>query len=244
VTVNGSLKSFTGKTTDLAGNLTASGFIGKLSLRSAGGGRTITFSGGGAPVSLALGNVSDVSVNSAAPLKSVRATQWLDTDATPDVITAPLVQSLAVRGEFGAGVTADTLLRARLGSMRGSDVRAASAVGTISAGQMADSRVFAGVQPGVSTLPASPADFANAAATIRSVSVKRGFGNSMIAAPSVGKVSLGPVSATANGGVVFGVAGDRIDAVTGITPTQRLRGRRLDDPAGSMVEGDLVVRLL
>ena len=244
VTVNGSLKNFNGKTTDLIGNLAATGSVGKLSLRSAGGGRTITYSAGAAPVSVALGSVSELSFNSAAPVKSIKATQWLDADATPDVIVAPLVQSIAVRGEFGAGVTTDTILRGRFGSMRGSDVRAGTAVGTISAGAMSNSRVIAGVQPAVTALPASLADFANPAASIRSVSVKGAFGNSLVAAPSVGRASLGSVAATANGGVPFGVAADRVDAVAGTTPTERLRGRRLDDPAESMAEGDLVVRLL
>jgi hypothetical protein len=244
ILVNGSLKSLTGKTADLTGNLTVTGSIAKLALRNAGGGRTITYSAAGAPAALSFLSASDLSVSAAGAIKSVKATQWLDTDATADTIAAPLVQSINVRGEFGAGVTADTIGNVKVGALSGSDVRAGTAVGNITAGSVTASRIYAGVQPGVTGLPASPADFANAAATIRGVSVKGAFSNSFVAAPSVGRARLGVVSSVDNAGLPFGVAADRVQAVSGITPTQRLRGARLDDPAGSIVEGDFNVRLL
>lgn len=244
IVVNGSLKAFTGKTTDLAGNLTAAGSIGKLALRNAGGGRTITYSGAGAPASMMFGSVADLSVASVVAIKSLKATQWLDGDAIPDTIAAPLIQSIATRGEFGAGVTTDTLVKGKFGSLNGSDVRAASGIGTITAGAMTNSRVFAGVQGGVSTLPTSSADFANPAASIRSLSVKRLFSNSLVAAPTIRRASLGNVSSPANNGTAFGVAAQRIQSVSATTPSGRVRAARLDDPAGSVIEGDFNVRLL
>ena len=243
ITVNGSLKSLTGKTADLTGDLTVAGSIGRLALRSAGGGRTITYAGAGAPATLAFGAVSDVSLNSAAPIKSIRATQWLDADATPDTISAPSVGAVMTKGEFAAGITTATLLRAKFGALIGSDIRADSSIGTIATGSMTNSRVFAGVAPAVSALPSTAADFANPAASIRAVSVKGAFSGSLVAAPSVGRAVLGTVN-PANGGAPFGLGTDRLQSLSALTPTRRLRLSRLDDPAGSVTEGDFNVRLI
>jgi subtilisin family serine protease len=240
VTVNGSLKSLTGKTADLTGNLTVAGSIAKLALRSAAG-HTITYSGGGLST-FAFGAVADTSINSASTIKSIKATQWLDADATPDTIAAPSVGSVTAKGEFGAGITTSVLLKAKVGTLNGADIRADNSIGTVAAGQMLNSRVFAGVAPTVSALPASLADFANAAATIKAVTVKGTFAGSLVAAPTIGKAALGVV-ATGNGGNVFGLAADRAKSVSALTPTQRLRLSRLDAPEQSTQEGDFVVRV-
>jgi hypothetical protein len=243
VVVNGSLRSFTGKTADLTGNLTATGSIARLALRAAGGGKTLTLGQGG-PVSLAFASVSDLTVNSTALIKSIKATQWLDTDATPDDIAAPIVGSIAVAGEFGAGVTTGTLIRARVGSLAGSDVRATDAIGTMTAGSARDSRIFSGVQSGLTTLPDSADDFSNPAAVLRGVSVKGTFSNTLVAAPTIGRAALGTVSSASNGGSLFGVAADRIQAVVAATPSGVVRRARLDDPAGSVLEQDFAVRVI
>ena len=129
--VNGSLRSFAGKTVDLTGNLAATGSIARLALRGAGGGKTLTL-GQGAPVSLVFASVSDLTVNSTASIKSIKATQWLDTDATPDDIAAPIVGSITVAGEFGAGVTTGTLIRPGWGRWPGRRSRT-DAIGTMTA---------------------------------------------------------------------------------------------------------------
>jgi hypothetical protein len=242
VQINGSLKSFTGKTADLTGNLTATGSIARLALRGAGGGKTLTL-GQGVPVSMLFASVSDLSVNSTSLIKSIKATQWLDTDATPDDIAAPIVGSITVAGEFGAGVTTGTLIRAKVGSLAGSDVRAANAIGTMTAGAARDSRIFSGVASGFTTLPDSADDFSNPAAVIRGVSVKGAFSNTLVAAPTIGRASLGQV-APANGGSVFGVAADRVQTVAAVTPSGVIRRARLDDPAGSVLEQDFAVRVI
>ena len=242
ILVNGSLKSLTGKTADLTGNLAVAGSITKVSLRTAGGGRTITYSGGGVPVSLTFGAVSDVTFNTAAAVRSIKATQWLDTDGVSDAIVAPAVGSISTVGEFGADVITGGLSKGRFGGLNGSDIRAGGLIGTISTGSAVNSRVFAGVGPGVMTLPASAAEFVNPAAAIRSVAVRGAFGNTLVAAPSVGRASLGIVT-TFNNGAAFGVAADRIQSVSVVTQAPR-RLARLDDPAGSLVESDFNVRLV
>jgi hypothetical protein len=153
------------------------------------------------------------------------------------------VGSISTAGEFGAGVTTGCLLKARFGSLVGSDVLAANDIGTITAGAVSDSRVFAGVQPAVTTLPAAATDFANPAGFIRSVSVRGPFSNSLVAAPTVGRASQGVVSVN-NGGAAFGVAADRLQALSATTPSGHRRLARLDDPASSIVEGDFNVRLV
>jgi hypothetical protein len=101
----------------------------------------------------------------------------------------------------------------------------------------------------VSALPTSLADFSNAAALIGGVSVKAkgggGFSNSLIAAPTVGKLTLGAIQ-TANANTPFGVAADRVASLSGVAVggTGLIRRSRLDDPAGSLSDGDFVLRLL
>ncbi len=78
-----------------------------------------------------------------------------------------MVGSITLAGEFGAGVTTGTLIRARVGSLAGSDVPAANAIGTMTAGSARDSSIFSGVRGGCTTLPDSADDFANPAGSLR-----------------------------------------------------------------------------
>ena len=205
VAVDGALKALSGKYADLTGDLTATGPLGKLLLRSAGGG----------------------------------------------TISAPSVRGITTRGDFAAGVSADSIGAMKVaGALAGADVRASSSIGKVVAGSIRDSRIFAGVGGAVTSLPASLSDFANAAATILGVTVKArvapvGFSNSLIAAPAIGKLSLGAVQ-TANGGAPLGVAADRVASVSAVLVggTGLLKRSRLDDPSGSFNDGDFLLRLL
>jgi len=88
------------------------------------------------PASLVFGRVHDATLTSAMPLALLSVAEWLDIDATPDVITAPWIGSLVTRGskiaggptgDFeasltldGAGATKGTLAKAAIvGSLRG-----------------------------------------------------------------------------------------------------------------------------
>src|SRR5207237_423630 len=101
----------------------ASGDLVTMAIKGPGTG-TVRFPGGDA----------DCTLNTASKIKAIKATQWLDTDASADTITAPLVKSINVRGEFGASVTTDNLGSAKVGALNGSDVRAGTTIGTITAG--------------------------------------------------------------------------------------------------------------
>ena len=178
----------------------------------------------------------------------MKVAQWLDTGGPGEVLSAPSVASLSVKGDFAADLNVGELGKLTVrGAMIGSDVRATGNIGTVRAALMRDSRVFAGVRSDLSTLPDSADDFA-APASIRSVTVSGrtagSFSNTLIAADDVGKVSLGSVT-TANNGTAFGVAGDTIASVSASGATGgRITLRALDEPGESTGEGDFVVRVL
>ena len=246
VIVNGPLKGFGGRTLDLRGSLTVGGSLPKLQLAGASGG-TISL-GPGAPVSIAADRFSDVSINAAGPIKSLKLTDWLDTDAAPDTITTPSLASLSTRGDFAAGMNVGSLGKASVGgALVGSDIRAAGSIASITAGSVRDSRIFAGVRPDVAGLPASAGDFANGSAQIKALSVKgrspAALVNTHIAAPNVGKVTLGGVT-TANNGAPFGIAAGRLDSLRATTPAGPLTLSRLDDPAESILAEDFHVRVV
>lgn len=116
-----------------------------------------------------LGRVSDLIVNSQMSIRSLTATEWLDTDATADVISAPWIGSLCTLGNRRAGITGDfgadvtltsaaarqTLASAVIaGQITGGTWEIAGAVGTIRAvGGMAGGWILNGAA-GVATLDA------------------------------------------------------------------------------------------
>lgn len=247
VTVNGSLKSLSGKAADLAGNLTATGSLTKVQLRNAGQG---TFSAsGGAPSSLQFADVTDFNVTVAGPVKSIKVARWSDTDAAPDAVTAPSLASLGSKGEFGADVLVDTLGKMSVGgTLVGSRVRSASGVASLRVGAAADSTVFAGVRPDLASLPTAAADFASPLATIKSFSVKSkspgAFADTLVAAPVIGKVTLGAV-ASANGGTPFGVSANQILSLAGASDAAgAFKVSKQDAPGEAVRAGDFLVQLV
>jgi len=105
IVVNGSVKSITGKGVDLLGDLTVTGSLRKLQLDDVADGHTISIGPSGDPraaVSMRFDRVADLTLDSDMPIKSIRATQWLDTDGTADRIEAPWLGKLDVRGDFQA----------------------------------------------------------------------------------------------------------------------------------------------
>jgi hypothetical protein len=209
-------------------------------------GATLTINGGGT-VAFTADHVQDLSVNSAAAIKTMKVGQWLDTDETPDVIVTPTLASLAVKGAFQADVTAGSIGKMSVGGvMSGSDVRADQSIASLTVGSVTDSLVFAGVNG--DALPDSADGFTNDASAINILSVKSrapgSFSNTRIAAAGIGKLALGAV-ATSNGGSTFGVAALRIRSVSGATDASgSLKASNLDDPAASVAAGDFVLRLL
>jgi hypothetical protein len=248
VTVNGALKSLSGKTADLAAALAVNGSLGKLLLRNAVGAAPSISVGSAGTLSAALANASDLTFTSNSPVKALKVNQWLDTGGPGETLTAPSISSLSVKGDFAPNLVVGELGKMTVkGAITGSDVRASGNIGSVRAGAMHDSRLFAGVRNDLSTLPDSADDFA-APATIKSVAVSGkaagSFSNTLIAATDLGKVSLGAV-ATANNGTPLGVAADDIASVSAQGGSGgRITLRALDEPGESTGEGDFLVRIL
>lgn len=134
-----------------------------------------------ASVALTFDQIANASIESAMPIKSLTAAEWLDNDGTGDVLTAPAVGKInikgrkakakagiaALRGDFqtdlelgGSGSTAKTLgslsvagvLDGSIITARGTDAKGLS-IGTIKAGLVNDATVVA--DAGVSSVSAS-----------------------------------------------------------------------------------------
>lgn len=248
VTVNGSLKSFTAKTADLAGNVNLTGTLGKLTAHDTHNAHTLTIGGSGAPVSLALNTASDLSINSASAIKSIKAAAWADSDNTADTITAPALGSLSVKGDMAADIVVGVLGKMSVGgAISGAVIRSSGDISSIRAGAMRDSAVYAGVRNDLTGLPTATSDFTTDA-LIKSLSVSGktpgAFSNTVIAAQDLGKISLGTV-ATTNNGTPFGLGADRIASVSStLGAGGKVSLKKLDAPAGSQSQDDFTLRVL
>jgi hypothetical protein len=135
------------------------------------------------------------------------------------------------------------------GAISGTNVRSNGSIGTVTAGSINASSIFAGViEPGgpAVVLPDGPDDFVPGV-SIRAVNVRNrtapAFAASYIAAASLGKLNLGMAN-TNNGGVPFGVAALDIASFSAADGSgEVLRATRLDDPSESTNSGDAYIRV-
>jgi hypothetical protein len=249
--VNGSLKSFTGRTTDFCGDVSVSGSLGSFTARNASsGGRLLVNAAAGVPLSLSLADVRDYGVVTDGPIASLRVREWTDTDARKDEITTGgVIHSVTVGRNFQADILCGTLESISVGgAMSQAVVYASSAIGAVRSGALLDSRLLAGTldQPATTPAPDALSDFASGASSIGSVTVFGAapgvFRNSIVAARDVGPVLTGRVGAT-NGGTPFGVFGDRIASVRGGSEeTGGFTYGTLDAPGTSRAELDFRIR--
>jgi hypothetical protein len=132
-----------------------------------------------------------------------------------------------------------------------SDIRAAGNIGTVTAGKMLHSRLFAGVPSSVSALPQTSADFA-AVATIAKVVVTGtanladpGLLDSYIAASKITSASITRFAAS-NNGVPDGLAADSIASLTLKTATSTVTKTNLTTPTSdaSASGDDFFVRIV
>ena len=170
-------------------------------------------------------------------------------------LNAPAVRledSLSVGGPLGllrlgsTGVDSSVSLasvgRVKLGSLNG-QFRTTGSIGAINARSMDGAVIFAGVRPDHGPeLPDSLDSFVNPAASIGSV-VTRLFMNSVVAAPLVGRLSLGGIGQVERNA---GVAADRISSLAArpdpLGPPLRLRN--LDLPGSGVVLENFEVSVL
>ncbi|MCK4872947.1 MAG: hypothetical protein KAS72_09500 [Phycisphaerales bacterium] len=243
ITVNGSLKALTAKTTDLGGDLVVTGSLAKLQLDDVADQHLISIGAAANPAlgtKIKLDEVLDLTLTSDMPIKSLLVNSWLDQDATPDQITAPWITKLTSKGDFEASMTlsdatVDWSLKKMtvVGRLTGSVIRTVGSIGAITVGGITDSMIFAGVQDAVTDLPDVAGDFASEQA-IRKFTVKPpagafSFVNSIVAAWDIGKISIGSVNPD-NGGTPFGFAADRIRLYIRREGGVTTQLNKLDDP--------------
>jgi len=228
-----SLGSFTARTGNLHGDLTVMGTLKALTLNTAIAAKTIDIRhriAAADAVSLAFGRVSDISVTSAAPIRSLTATEWLNPSQT-SLIEAPWIGTVTIKGNAKGGLLGSFEAAVRLndaaakqslatmtvaGWLDGAEIRAPSAIGSVTAGGLRHSLIYAGVKDGVTGLPDPTTDF-GALVSIRTVTVKglktEPFStiDSDIAAYSLGTITLAGIQFTNklpdDTPVPFGLAG-------------------------------------
>ncbi len=129
IIVNGSIKRIAAGTTDLRGDITATGSLGTLTLNDATDEHTITIGSPTVPnpkasVTMVFDQVSDLTIKSEIPIKSFLATEWLGGS-----INAPSVGSITTKGSKKRGIAGDLDINVTL--LNGS-INSAKAAGTLS----------------------------------------------------------------------------------------------------------------
>lgn len=249
LTTDGSLRSIDARECTIGGDVAVAGTLGAASLfgLSSEIGNTIhlDIAGAGVPTDLGIALVSDVTLTTASPIRSLRVERWADLNPEPDVITAPSIGSIKtfgarnVTGSFEAdlNLTAEGGQSLRqmnvLGGLNGSTIRAAGSVGNITVGAMHDSALLAGVSPSVAGLPTSASDFVSSQ-SIASVTVRNrtgaAFSDSVIAAASIGRIRMGKVGTNATAPTTFGVAAVNVKDYRRLTNTKPVVRKNVTTP--------------
>jgi hypothetical protein len=258
LTVTGVLTAASMPGVDIDGSVLVEGVLGSLTAGAIRDHHLISITGpdpsGAATFKLKATEVENLSIDSAIPIKSIKVASWKDTDATPDAITAPWVGSIRSAGDFAAAITvSDATQKNSLGKLTAKGVlssliRSAGSIGSVTAGRLVHAQIFAAVDDGVTGLPDAADDFADgSAAKIGRVTAKgiegggASFVASVIAAPSVGKVSLKDVQVD-NAGAAFGVAAD--SAIARVARTGAAAVKALDDSSENRADLDFILRLV
>ncbi|MCC6533328.1 MAG: phosphatase PAP2 family protein [Burkholderiales bacterium] len=227
ISVIGSLNVLVAPTSDLSGNVAISGAIQSLTLGDIAAPHVITIGAAAiAGTSIAAGQVTDLVLTSASPINLLQVVRWDDTDAIPDMITAPSLQRLSVQQDFDADLHLTgnanvplALANAQIGGAIGaSHWNVQGRAGQISAG---------------TTSPDWQASFTAPVSSIITTSTLRG----QIATPSLGVLQAGGDLVTARimiganlgaDGVLGGIGEDADVFTSGNLPRLRIAGSMID----------------
>lgn len=178
----GALASITGAKAIITGGLTLGGTISSITLAGLGdGGSTpLTLSVGGT-VTLSLGAVAGVTLDSTEIIKSLTASSWQGGQ-----IIAPSIQTLTVKGAFNPDVdthgTSGKITTATLGTIDGGTWAISGGVGTLHVnGDLTDASIYAGADAGSDNVLGTSDDTYNVS-TISTVFVAGSLTSSLIAA--------------------------------------------------------------
>jgi uncharacterized protein (DUF1684 family) len=262
------LRSITGKNTDLVGDVNVTGGLRSLSVRDiVTEDQTLTFGNNASNTrgtSITARTIQNTNITSEAPIRSLKAVQYLDDNATRDVVTAPSLGTLSITGSKKLQAVGDFqsdlqltdadavtgLKSAKIkGVVSGANVRSASDIGSVSAAGVNNSLFFAGVNNSQLTLPATNVSFVKDS-EIRSFTVRGTRSstdptviNSIVAAQRIGKLNLGLVE-PANGATTVGVATTSIGSYQRATPTTSVKLRNQSTAGISDSQGDFEVRIV
>jgi hypothetical protein len=262
LTMTGDVKSIGGKLIDVTGDVLITGNLGKSDLGNFGAeGQTFVVEGTGTTASMKFGSIQDLQFQSAGGISSIYVAEWLVSDSgSGSGIAAPWVSKLTSGGDFQASVQlTSTNAGYSLGSMKiagdlaNAVVRAASSVKSMAANRMSGTSVLVGMsdQTPADMAPTDGSLFTNKSATLSSLKItdrtQASFVDSVIAAWSIGKASLGLVQAD-NGGSAFGVAANAVKSLTGSVQNGDVIPLKLSNlqgvPEVVMSEEDFNVRLV
>jgi len=272
IIVDGSLKAILAKTTDLRGDITVTGSLGSITFDDIAGEHTITIGSSANPkagVVMKFDQVSNLTIDSGMPIKTLLATDWLGGS-----INAPSVGSITTKGDKKRGISGD-LFEVDLnlsqkpdakipalgkltvkGWIDSSRILSTGNIGTVSAWAITNSSCFAGVTDtndlnadGVLDLP-DPAVDVNYVepATIKSITVKGIKGeeycviNSNVAAAQILSASLA-YPENENDGIPFGLSAGFIKALKIKDAEGTESWKNLDKPSDSKEFGDAKVLL-
>ncbi len=100
INISGSLGSFSAATSDFSGDFALDGVISRVTLGDVSNGQISIGSLSGSTIwpTITLGSVSDLSMTSETPIKSIACIDWLDPSGAGADITAPLLGKLTVTG--------------------------------------------------------------------------------------------------------------------------------------------------
>ncbi len=214
----------------LNGDLNAAGGIRTLILGNLGDGTASHSISVGAftnnaaqKATITLGQVRDFALTSAMPIGALTAVDWLDSNASSELITAPAIDSILIsgntnhRGAFQADltITGTTKLQSFIvtGTVSTARLQTAGDVGLIRLGALARSEILVGVD----TVPRALADFAGKNHRIDTFKILNGSAtgipliDSKIAAARFGSISVGKVAPN-SGTARWGFIADRINS--------------------------------
>lgn len=213
----------------LNGDFTAQGGIKSLTLGNVGDGAASHTISIGAytnnpaeKVAITLGQVRDVALTSAMPIGAFSAVDWLDSNASNELITAPAIDAVLIsgdsmhRGAFQADltITGTTKLQSFIvtGAVSSAHLQIAGNVGVMRLGALVRSEILVGV----TDIPRTLADFGADKHRIDIFKILNAgraatpLIDSQIVAASFGTISVGKV-APASGISRFGFIADRIN---------------------------------
>ncbi len=122
ININGSAKDIKGKQIDLGGNLSVNGGLTKLEFHDVADQHLINIGQSDSvpgPVSIKLNEVTNLSIDSDTPIKSLTVVDWVDDDLTIDMIEAPWIGKISALQDFAPFINVtDNSVKYTLGAVK------------------------------------------------------------------------------------------------------------------------------